>query len=97
MNKVSGFIQYWLLKIPVYQRYVFNREKKKIKSYTKQIEDDILRASLLLKRVNARMVAAGWPRARRKQFWKDFYKSDQFREDVFDDLVKMKLKENDSH
>ena len=89
------YVEFLLLKIPAYQKRVFDREKRKIKKFTKEIEDDIVRASQILKKINAKQIALGWSRQKRRQFWRDFEKNDLFREDVFNSLVKDRTAEND--
>jgi len=81
-------------KIPFVLKVYARKEVRRMQRAQKQIEDDIINASNILKKLNANMIAAKWPRAKRKQFWKDFVKHDMFREDVFDQLVKGRVKDN---
>ena len=92
-HTVAKLCLYLLLKLPIYRKWIYAKEKKKVKGFTHEIEDDIIRASRILKQINAKMVATGWSRQKRRQFWRDFQKNDLFREDMFDSLVKDKAHE----
>ena len=53
-----------------------------------QIKKDLQRALKILHYVDMKMVKAGNSRQQRRQFWRDFYKDGQVRNDVFKDLDK---------
>ena len=68
-----------------------------MEAFSNQLKDDIIRACQLLKKIDANMKVRGWSRARRKQFWYDFRKNDQFREDIFEQLLKAYQGEDDAN
>jgi len=70
---------------------IFNKEyqnqKKQYKKY-QDIKKDLNRALRILRYIDEKMAKTGMNRQRRRQFWRDFFKDGQVREDVFDDLLK---------
>jgi hypothetical protein len=64
------------------------QEKKKQYDKVQLIKKDLNRALKILQYVDNKMQKEGIPRWKMKQFWRDFIKSGQLRQDVFDDLLK---------
>ena len=44
---------------------------------------DAKKTRILLRRIDVAMARLGWPRWRRKQFWRDFHRDDAVVEDLF--------------
>jgi methionine salvage enolase-phosphatase E1 len=70
---------------------IFDKHYQEQKNKRKQYDELRVKLQLaikILKYIDDRMEKQGVNRQRRRQFWRDFYKSGQVRQDVFEDLLK---------
>ena len=78
----------WIFRISFIRKHkekiIANRIAKRVRG----IELDLRRALFLLKSIDNKRKDIGWNRQRRRQFWRDFYKSEAFRKEVFDEMLK---------
>jgi hypothetical protein len=65
----------------------YQQQKKKYIQYN-DIKKQLQLAIKILKYIDDRMQKQGVPRWKRRQFWNDFHKLGQVRQDVFEDLLK---------
>jgi hypothetical protein len=64
------------------------RQQKKQYEHQNQIKKDLQRALKMLQYIDRKMMQIGKSRTERRQFWRDFYKNAQVRNEVFEDLNK---------
>jgi uroporphyrinogen-III decarboxylase len=70
---------------------IFNKEyRKQKKEYNKmqRIKLDLKRALKMLQYIDKNMIKMGKNRQERRQFWRDFYRDAQVRNEVFESLEK---------
>jgi hypothetical protein len=65
----------------------YRKQKEEFKKH-KQIKVDLQRALKMLQYLDKKMINAGYNRKQRKQFWRDFYKMQSVRNEVFKELEK---------
>ncbi|UCD07618.1 MAG: hypothetical protein JSW41_01460 [Candidatus Aenigmatarchaeota archaeon] len=58
-------------------------EKRRINLFMKRAR----LAKRLLKLLDMRMEKLGWPNWKKKQFWRDFHKSQTLRDEIFNNLI----------
>jgi hypothetical protein len=85
--------RYYQVNVGEYKKLFLILDPEYIKQKTtfdkqNQIKKDLQRALKILHYVDMKMVKAGNSRQQRRQFWRDFYKDGQVRNDVFKDLDK---------
>lgn len=86
--KLRQYIEVLLLRIPAYHRLQLKKTENHTKKVATQIRAELVEAVKILKKINFLMTQQGMSRAKRKQFWNDFLKYDNVREDVFDNLLR---------
>ena len=64
------------------------RDKKRKYDKMQKIKADLKRALHMLKYIDKKMKGLGKSRQQRRQFWRDFFKDGQIRNEVFADLEK---------
>jgi hypothetical protein len=63
-------------------------KQKRQYEHQNQIKKDLQRALKMLQYIDRKMMQMGKSRTERRQFWRDFYKQGQVRNDVWEDLNK---------
>ena len=69
---------------------MFNKDYRKKKSeFEKQqrLQKDLQRAVKLLSYLDKKLIKKGYNRTQIRQFWRDFEKSQQLRQDIFKELI----------
>jgi hypothetical protein len=79
---VREYKNLFLILDPVYRKRLKEQDKYN------RIRKDLQRAIKLLKYIDMKMHKQGISRQRRRQFWRDFYSSEQIRMEIFEDLMK---------
>lgn len=73
--------------IPGYKNYLLKRELKRTQMLTNKVKQELLAAAHMLKRIDRLMSESGMSRQKRRQFWSDFYKNEQAREEVVKSII----------
>jgi len=84
---------WWLLKIPIISKFIAWRQLRRTARLSAQLEKDIRRSGKMLQGINTMLIGMGWNRRKRRQFFHDFLKNEEFRQEVFDELLKFYLKD----
>lgn len=91
LKQIIGMYLKELLKLYKNIFLIFDKEyQEKKKQYNKmqQIKKDLNRALKILQYIDEKMIKQGKNRQEIRQFWLDFTKSGQVREDIFQELLK---------